>query len=155
MRRRMTLSLVLTLSMLFSLVGFAATTQGQPPPQRFSFDSGVVTPAADQVLRITLSPSTLPNGTAGDSAIRVRLRWMQYGAEGCSGMPPVCRHMVVSQGETPVQTLMANEALSLDVPGNGEGMRVIVESNKAARADFQIINTANGNVNAIWEEFLK
>src|SRR5205814_1474742 len=91
------------------------TAAVQPAPQRFSADLGVVTPARGQVLRITISPSTLPNGAAGTGAVSVRIRWMQYGTEGCSGMPPVCRHMVVSQGASAPETLGPGDALSLDV----------------------------------------
>ena len=123
MRRKMTFSLTLTLSLLLSLLSLPATAHGQPPPQKFRGDTGVVTPGMGQILRITV------NGMSGNDAIRVRLRWMQYGALGCSGMPPVCRHMVVSQGTTPVETLGPDGALSFDVQGTGEGVRVVVESN--------------------------
>ena len=122
MTRKMTFSLTLTLSLLLSLVSLPATAQAAPP-QRFKFDSGVVSPGMGQVLRITF------NGTSGDDTIRVRIRWMQYMAQSCSGMPPVCRHMVVSQGTTPPETLGPGEALSFDVQGIGAGVRVVVESN--------------------------
>ena len=127
MKRQMTLSLVLTLSLLLSLVSLPATAQAAPPP-RFRADSGVVALGMGQVLRITF------NGTDGNDTISVRLRWMQYGAQGCSGMPPVCRHMVVSQGTTPVEALGPDDALSFDingtgVQGTGAGVRVVVESN--------------------------
>ncbi len=122
MKRKMTFSLTLTLSLLLSLISLPATTQAAPP-QRFKFDSGVVTPGTGQVLRITF------NGLGGNDTIRVRFKWMQYAAEGCSGMPPVCRHMVVSQGATPVETLGPGDALLFDVQGTGTGVRVVVESN--------------------------
>lgn len=120
MKRKMTFSLTLTLSLLLSLVSLPA--QAAPPP-RFGADSGVVTHGMGQVLRITV------NGMSGNDAIRVRLRWMQYAAQGCSGMPPVCRHMIVSEGTTPVATLGSDDALSFDVQGTGAGVRVVVESN--------------------------
>src|SRR2546421_11753969 len=121
MTRKMSFSLTLTLSLLLSLVSLPATAQAAPP-QRFGADSGVVTPSATQTFRVTVA------GTGGND-IRVRIRWMQYAAQGCSGMPPVCRHMVVSQGATPVETLGPGDALSFDVQGTGEGVRVVVESN--------------------------
>lgn len=121
MKRKMTFSLTLTLSLLLSLVSLPATAQAAPPP-RFRADSGVVTLGMGQVLRITV------NGGSGTDAIIARLRWMQYGAQGCSGMPPVCRHMVVSQGTTPVETLGPDDALSFDTNGPG-AVRVMVESN--------------------------
>ena len=122
MKRKMTFSLTLTLSLLLSLVTLPGTAQAAPP-ERFKFDSGVVTPGMGRVLRITF------NGTSGNDTIRVRLRWMQYMAQSCSGMPPVCRHMVVSQGATPVETVGPGDALSFDVPETGAGVRVVVESN--------------------------
>ena len=145
MKRRMPLSLMLTTSMLLWLVSLPATAQAAPPPERFFKDAGVVTPGLGQLLRITISPSTIPNG-AGTGAISVRMRWMQYGPQGCSGMPQVCRHMVVSQGATPVETVGPDDAISMDVQGTG-GVRVIVESDsRNARVVVQIIDIATGKV---------
>jgi hypothetical protein len=123
MKRRMTLSLVLTLSVLLSLVSLPSTAQGAPP-QRFRFATGVVTPGAGQRLRVTVV------GEGASDTIGVRFVWTQYMAAGCSGMPPVCRHTVDSQGATPLVTLNgADEALSFDVQGTGNGVRVVTEIN--------------------------
>ena len=142
MKRRMTLSLMLTLSLL-SLTNSAPTAHGQPP-QRFradSADSGVITPSPDQVLRVTVAP-----GFRMDD-VSVRFLWAQYGPQGCSGTPAVCRHMIVSQGTTPVQTPGPADALSFDIPGNGNGTRIIVESNSANIAvDLMIIDSITGEV---------
>ena len=144
MKRKTTFSLMLTLSLLLSLVSLPATAQAAPP-QRFRADSGVLTLAANQTLRITVA------GNAGNDAIRVRIRWMQYGAQGCSGMPPVCRHMVVSQGATPFETLGPDDALSFDVPGTGAGVRLVVESNSAnARVNGMVIDAAAQDVGTIF-----
>ena len=127
MKRKMTFSLTLTLSLLLSLINLPATAQAAPP-QRFRADLGVITLGATQTLRVTVA------GADGNDTIRVRLRWMQYMAQGCSGVPAVCRHMVEAQGVTPVETLGPDDALSLDLNGTGvEGtgaVRVIVESNR-------------------------
>jgi hypothetical protein len=147
MKHRITLSLVLTLCMLLPLSGFPPAAQGQQP-RIFRIDSGVITPSTGQVLRVTVA------GASGNDTIKVRLRWMQYAATGCSGAPPVCRHMVASQGATPLETLGSDDALSFDVQGAGSGIRVVVESNRRdARAVFQIINSATGEVVAIWHPF--
>ena len=147
MKRKMTFSLTLTLSLLLSLVSLPATAQAAPPPQRFRAHSGVVTPSATQMLRVTVV------GTDANDTIRVRLRWMQYAPQGCVGMPAVCRHMVVSQGTTPVETLTPDDALSFDVPGTGAGVQVVVESNsRNVRVNAMIINIATGEVTAIWDE---
>ena len=143
MKHKMTFSLTLTLSLLLSLVSLPSTAQAAPP-QRFRADSGFVTPDVGQVLRITVNPASLPNGTIGT---RVRLRWMQYAAQGCSGMPAVCRHMVVAQGATPVETLGSDDALSFDVPGTGAGVRVVVESDSQnVTVNVLIIDSATGAI---------
>ena len=152
MKRKMTFPLTLTLSLLLSLVSLPATAQAAPP-QRFSADTGVFTLGMGQVLRITVNPASLPNGTIGTSGvIRVRLRWMQYAAQGCSGMPLVCRHMVVSEGVTPVETLGPDDALSFDSVQDiaGNSVRVVVESDSPnARVNAIITNPVTGRVEAI------
>lgn len=145
MKRKMTFSLTLTLTLLLSLVSLPATSQAAPP-QRFSARSGVVTPGMGQMLRVTVVPT-------GNDTIGVRFRWMQYMAQGCSGMPPVCRHMVANQGTTPVETLTPDDAESFDAQANGAAVQVVVESNsKNARVTFQIIDAATGKVVCAWTD---
>ena len=139
MKRRMTLSLVLTLSVLLSLVSLPSTAQGAPP-QRFSARSGVLTASMGQKLRVTVV------GTGG-SGIRVRILWTQYMAPDCSGIPEVCRHTVESQGATPLVTLNDDAALSIDVDGNGKGVNLGVESSSQnARVVFQIMDALTEDV---------
>ncbi|MFL6209994.1 MAG: hypothetical protein ACJ74W_14145 [Pyrinomonadaceae bacterium] len=113
--------------------------------QTFPFDGGVVTPGPNQLLRVSVV-------NRGDRNARVRFAWMEYSQDGCSGgVPSVCRHMVSSQGASPPQTLMTNEALSLDVPGMGNGVRVIVESStKNVDVLGQMIERQTGAVAATW-----
>lgn len=142
MKRKVTFSFTLTLSLLLSLVSLPATAQAAP--QRFRTDSGVVPIGMGQVLRITV------NATGGNDTIRVRLRWMQYAAQACNGMPAVCRHMVISQGTTPQEMLGPDEALSFDVAGTGAGMRVVVESNNpSARVLGVVFDTSTQRIVAI------
>lgn len=121
MKHKMTLSLTLTLSLVLSLVSLPATAQAAP--HRFRADTGLIIPGPHQRLRIIVS------GLGGNDTIRVRIRWMQYAPQGCSGMPPVCRHMVVAQGATSVETLGPDEALSFDLQETGAGVRAVVDSN--------------------------
>lgn len=146
MKRRIALSIALALSVLVSLVSLPVAAQGQQPQQRFRADSGVLTPAVGQTFRLTI------NGVEGAGLIRARIRWMQYGAQGCSGAPPVCRHIIVNQGVTPVETLGPDDALSMDIPGNGAGMRVIVESNsRNARVLGIVFDTSTQRVVAFFQ----
>ena len=143
MKRKMTFSLTLTLGLLLSLISLPATAQAAPP-QRFMADTDLVTLGGTQILRVTFA------GGDGNDMIRVRFRWMQYAAQGCSGMPAVCRHMVVSQGVTPVETLGSDDALSFDLQQIGAGVRVVVESNsRNARVLGVVFDTSTQRIVAI------
>jgi hypothetical protein len=142
MKRQLTLSIVVTLSVLLSLVSFPSTVQGQQS-QRFSADSGVVTLGAGQVLRLTVA------GTGGNDTIRVRFRWARYAPAGCNS-DGVCRQTLISQGTTPLETLGSADAIHYD-QGDPSGIRVAVESNSQnVRVVFQIIDTSTGDIIAIW-----
>jgi len=139
MNMKHNLTFALTLILLLTLVSLPATAQAAA--QRFRGDSGVVTLGANQVLRLTVG------GINGTDMIRTRVRWMQYGTQSCSGTPVVCRHLVVSQGATPLATLGPEEALSFDVQQIGTGVRAIVESNNpSARVTAVIFDTATQQV---------
>src|SRR5438094_10046084 len=88
MRRKMTLSLMMTLSMLLSLVGFATTAQGQQ--LKPIADTGFVTLRSGQVLRITVV------GTGGNDT--VHFAWEQYMEQGCNCGD--CRERDASRGVT-------------------------------------------------------
>jgi len=124
MKHSKTISLSVTLSLLLLLLGSPLTAQAAPP--RFRADSGVITLGANQVLRITINPASLPNGNV---SIRARLRWMQYGEVGCSGMPLVCRHTIVSQGETGIVMLDRDDTVLFEVLGGAGPVRAVVEAN--------------------------
>lgn len=143
MKHRMTLSLVLTLSVLLSLVSLPSTAQAAP--LRFRADSGFVTLMATEILRITVV------GT-GNEMIKVRLRWMQYGAPVCSGMPAVCRHTVASEGAPPAETLDPDAALSFEFRGTGDAVRVVVEINSPnARVRGVVFDTSTWRITATLE----
>jgi len=121
MKNRMTLSVVLTLSLLLSLVGFPSTALGQQP-RRFSASSGLITLGTGQGFRVTAV-------NTDERAINVRFAWAQYMAEDCSGIPTVCRHTTASQGATTPETLGTDDALTFDAPATGGGVNVTVTSN--------------------------
>ena len=125
MKRQITFSLVLTLSLLLSLVSLPSTAQGQQTPGRFAAYSGTVTLGQGQVLRVTVAAM---GNSGNEPPIRLRFGWAQYMDAGCSGMPQVCRHTVVAQGLT-VPITLGNDTVSFDVPGNGGTVNATVTSN--------------------------
>ena len=149
MKRQMTMSFVLTLSVLLLLSSFFSTANAQQP-QKFKSATGVVTAGMGQTLRVTVAAGDVN----GDDTIRVRIGWMRYGSTGCSGMPAVCRHTVVSQGFTASSMLSQGEAISFDVPGDGNGVNVVVESNnRNAKVLGVVFDTSTQRVVAIIHPF--
>ena len=132
MKRKMTLSMVLTLSMLVSMLAFTTTAQGQQPGRRLVADTGVLTPGPGQTLLITAAP-----GFRIDDA-SVVIAWKQYAPAGCSGTPAVCRHSVVSQGLTAVRTLGPNDALSFQYGGGGGSGKIQVFANRDVQSDGSV-----------------
>lgn len=144
MKRKMTFSVTLMLSLLVSLVSLPSTAQAAP--RRFRADLGVITLSATQRLRVTVA------GTGGNDTIRVRFRSMQYGVPVCSGMPAVCRHTVASESATPVETLGPDDALSFDVQGTGSSVRVVVDCNSPkARVLGIVFDTSTERIMAVYD----
>ena len=139
MKRRIILSIALVLSIvLVSLMSSDSTVKGQSGSDHAWATFATLGP--NQILRITVV------GNGGSDMIGVRITWTQYMAAGCSGMPPVCRHTVASQGATPVFPL-GSDAFSFDVPGNGNGVNVVVLSNnRNVRVNALIIDALTGKV---------
>jgi hypothetical protein len=144
MKRQISLSLVLTLTVLLPLMSLPSTAQAQQS-KRFRVDSGFLTPNTTQILRVTVV-----NG-GGDDTTRARFVVMNYFGITCSGVPQVCQHTVASQTATAPLTLNGDEAASLDVQGTAAGVRIVVEGNsRNARVTFQVIDTTTGKVDSFF-----
>ena len=139
MKRRITLSMALALSLLLPLVSLPATAHGQQP-QRFTADTGVLTLGPGQILRITVA------GGAGNDAITVRFRRTQY-AQGSCNSDGVCKHTFIGTDVTGTLSLAAGEAASYDIQQIGSAVRgVVLTNNRNARVVCLVINTATGRV---------
>ena len=133
MKKPITLLITLTLSLVVYLAASAPRAYAAPP-QRFHADSGILTPAVGEVLRITV------NGAAGNDAITFRFAWARYMPAGCNN-DNVCRHVIQSQGATAPVMLAGTDAVSYDVQGNGNAVRVVVETNsRDTHVLVQILN---------------
>ncbi len=139
MKRRITLSIALFLSIvLVSLTGSDQAINAQNQ-MRLVRDTGVVTRGADQELRITAAYN-------GDDNIRIRFRKIEYGQNTCSG--GVCKQTVVSETTSAPITLSAGEAASFTcIPASVYGVRVQVLSNsQELNANAWIIDSVTGLV---------
>ncbi len=144
MQNRMTLSLLLALSVLVSVVIMPATAQGQQP-LRVSSSSGVITLAEGQTLRVTASCAI----GCIEELMELRFAWKRYASTSCSGSPQVCRHTVVSQGATPRETLGSDDAVSFDLQGPGPVNVTVRSNNRNAKILGIVFDTSTQRVNSI------
>src|SRR5437762_10311217 len=88
-----------------------------------------------------------------NSCKRMRLHTMNDLSDGCRPLgATVCRHTVASEGMSAPVTLEPNEAASLDVGGDGNGVEVMVFNNDGdpiVQVVAQIMDS-QGNVVAVW-----
>ena len=138
MKRNMTLSIALALSVLVSLVSLPAAARSQQR-QRCTADTGVITLGPNQKLRVVVT------GMGGNDAITVRFRRMEYTQDACGG--GVCKLVVASQSTSAPITLMPGEAASVDItptPGSSGVRAVVVSNRRNVRVTAAIIDTITG-----------
>ena len=142
MKRKMTLSLMLTTSMLLSLIGFAESVQGQQRLKPVD-DTGVISLDTNEMLRLTVA-----TGDVNGDPIAVQFRQAAYMQASCNG--GVCKHTVVSQSTSAPVTLMPGEAASIDILSNSFGVRAMVLSNNQnVRVNAMIVDITTGNIIAV------
>jgi hypothetical protein len=140
MTRKSILTLVLA---LLPLLVFAPAARGQQQRPKVAFETGVVTLGPNQVLRVTV------NGQGGNDALALGFRRMGYSQGACGG--GVCRLSLDDGGQLTTLTLAPGEAASFDIPNAAFGVRgVVLTGNPNVRVTAQIIDTATGDVIAIW-----
>src|SRR6266480_1099647 len=135
MKSKLTLTLMLTLSMVVSLVSFT-TVQGQTR-RRPVADTGVITLGSNQMLRVV-------GDWNGDGFASVQFRQVAYEPAGCNA--GVCKHTVVSQSTSAPVMLMSGEAASIDIDSYSFGIRAIVLSdNPNVRVNAMVVEKTTGN----------
>jgi hypothetical protein len=138
MKYQSRVSIVLALSLFISMLSFPLKAQGQPRPNRFRGDTGVIMLGMGQKLVVYIGGSR--------DAVSVRFAWMRYMPAGCNS-DGVCRHTVQTEGVTAPVSVGANQAASFDVQGTGGGVRVSVfVAAGDVTGDAEIINSATGEV---------
>ena len=144
MKRRITLSIALVLSIvLVSLMSSDSTAKAQNQISIVA-DTGLITLGPNQILRLTIKAPRDPA-----SGITTGFRRIEYSQGVCSG--GICKHTISSQTTSPPITLESGEAASFDIPNTAFGVRALVESNRRdARVTVQIIDTATGQVTSVF-----
>jgi hypothetical protein len=137
MKRKVTLSIAIALSIALLALIKADSTVNAEPPQRFSFDTGVVTLGPNQILRVTVAAGDL-NG----DGIHVRFRRTRYIEQDNI-------YRIESQTTSAPLTLASNEAAVLDASDLAVWRAGVLTDSKDARVTVQIIDSATGQVNSV------
>ena len=139
MKRKITLSLALTLSVLALLLASSDSTAQPKPGIRRVADTGIVTLGPNQVLRVTVTAAV-----DGADFLTVRFRRMQYAPGACNG--GVCQLGSVTDLILDPVTLMPGEAVSIDIPNTAFGVRGLIVGLGNIGVTAMIINTSTGEV---------
>lgn len=146
MKRKLTLSIALILSITFLLLtGSDSTAQSQNQLKPVA-DTGVITLGPNQELRVTVAAGDVN----GDDNIRVRFRKLEYMQTNCSN--GVCKYAVSSQATSDPITLAPGEAASrkwyeVDLTAF-RGM--VLSSSRNVRVTGIVFDTSTQRVVAIW-----
>ncbi len=122
MKRKIILSIALTLSAITLGLLKSDSTVNAEPPQRFVFDTGIISLGNNQILRVTSVDGELGGGLYGEV-----VRRFEYQQTGCEA--GICKQTIASQTITPPMTVAPNEAVSIDTQ-NGGMRRIVILSNK-------------------------
>jgi hypothetical protein len=115
------------------------------PPQRYTFDTGYLTPGENQFVRITVALGDTGTHEVG----HVRLRSIQATQGSCSG--GICAHSVSSQTTSEPLTLTPNGGISMDIysASPGQGVRgVVLSDNGNLQVNAMIVNSVTGEAGA-------
>src|SRR5215204_690505 len=140
MKRRITLSIALTLSVaILSLMTSGLTTKAAEEVEGYVADTGVITLGPNQFLRIT---AVVPQRSLVRSAT-VFFR-KQVNIHGTCNQSGVCVHTVASRTTTEPVTLRPGEAASIDIlqPANASGVRgemlMSIDMRPSTRPDVEV-----------------
>jgi hypothetical protein len=145
MKRKITLSIALVLSIVLVALTSSDSPVAAQNQLRIVADTGFIAATLDQdinSLRVTV------NTGAGDDAIAVRFRRIDYTQIACDG--GICKHEISAQTTSDPIILQPGEAVSLNVQGNQigtDGVRIVVlSSSRNVRVNGSIIDAVTGAV---------
>ena len=146
MKRRITLSIALALSVMSVLIMSSDSSVEAENPLRYSAGTGLITLAPGEKLSL---------GTAGGLGVETltfRYRRTRYVKTDCA--EGVCRYVVESQTTTPIMLSAPNQSSKLDLLGSeiGTDAAVSIEvftSSPNARVTVQISDAVTGQTKSV------
>ena len=140
MKRKITLSIALAMSIVLGSLIKSDLTVNAEPPQRFTFETGVITLGANQILRVTAV-----TGQGSGDPIPVEFRQRNYMPTACNG--GVCQYAVSSQTTSAPLLLASNEAAAFTcIPGSVTVRATVLTNNKNLQVNASIIDTITGKI---------
>lgn len=143
MKRRITLSIALVLSVVLLSLMKSDWSANAAPPQRYSYDTGYLTPGANQFVRITIALGD------GPEVGQLRIRRIQATQGSCS--EGICSHGVASETTSPPLTLTPGGGFSADMDSDQSGMvrGIVLSDHKNLQLTVSVVDTETGKVVAI------
>jgi hypothetical protein len=148
MKRRITLSIALVLSIVCVALTSSDSRVGAQNQIKIAADTGVITLGPNQILRITAVNRSRQEST-------IRFRSTQYSQAVCAG--GVCKQTATAVNTTPPLTLAPGEAASTELANSPHGVRVVAAPDEVDYDNWTfftaIINGSTGEVVTSWATF--
>ncbi len=146
MKRRITLSIALVLSIVLVSLMSSDSTANAARPQTYVADTGMIRLGANQLLRITVAPAdggVVPTGT-----VTFTVDGVTYVRGTCDG--GICKYFSSSQTTSDPITLALGEAVSVDTVTGATGQFTLTFNGQTGlpnvRVNALIIDTTSGAV---------
>ena len=120
---------VVTLSLIKSDL-----TVNAEPPQKFKWDTGIVTLGQNQILRVVSVDGELGGGIYGEV-----IRRIEYQQTVCEA--GICKNAIASQTTSPQLTIAPNESASIDTPNGGIWRIVVLTNNRNVQVNAIVFDT--------------
>ena len=135
MKRSIALAVALAVSGILLLLASSDSVSQTQQRRLFHWDTGVVSLGPNQVLRIT-------GDWNGDGDTTVGFREIKYGQSACNGT--ICKLVTISTTTSGPHTLVAGEAISLELVATTYGRGIVTSNRRDMRVTASIINTTTG-----------
>jgi hypothetical protein len=128
MKRRITLSIAVVLSIALVSLTSSDSTANAAPPRTYFADTGMIPLGPDRVLRVAVIP--VPSGSLNDGRYQLTVLASQVTTSNCSG--GLCAYTVTSQTTSDPLELRRGQAVSYDLAqtAGASAVRAIVRSNR-------------------------
>lgn len=142
MKRRIILSIALVMSVVTLSLFKSDSTVNAEPPQRFAWDTGMVTLGENQILRVISVDGELGGGIYGEVIKRI-----EYQQTACQS--GICKYAIASQTTSAPLTVAPDESVSIDTPSGGTRRIVVLSNKRSLKVNAIVFDTSTQRVSAV------